>query len=173
MRVKATYYIYALVDPRDGVMRYVGITVDSQSRLREHIGDIGVNEAKEAWIAELGRLGLKPAMETLEESDDSDYAAERELYWIQTLLAQGVPLTNIRTGRQGFTAPIIEGWATISGAAALLKAEGYSIYPNKIARLADKGKIRSRSDPLDDRVRLVNLDELRALFASRRRAADQ
>jgi hypothetical protein len=54
-------------------------------------------------------------------------------------------------------------------AAARLKAEGFKISPNKVSRLASRDKIRTQEDPLDERVRLVELNELRALFSNRLR----
>ncbi len=45
-------------------------------------------------------------------------------------------------------------------------AKRLGITPNKISRLAEKGKIKTRRTPLDERVRLVDLNELKALFES-------
>lgn len=53
-------------------------------------------------------------------------------------------------------------------AAAILKAEGYKVSPNTISRLANRGTIQTKDDPVDARVRLVDLDELRRLFTYRR-----
>lgn len=52
-------------------------------------------------------------------------------------------------------------------AAAILKAEGFKVSPNTISRLANRGTIQTKDDPVDARVRLVDLDELRTLFAFR------
>ncbi len=52
-----------------------------------------------------------------------------------------------------------EEWVTIQEAADRL-----DIKRNKISRLASRGVIQSRENPLDARVRLVDLNELRALF---------
>lgn len=53
-------------------------------------------------------------------------------------------------------------------AAAVLKAEGFKVSPNTISRLASRGTIQTKDDPVDARVRLVDLDELRRLFTYRR-----
>jgi len=53
-------------------------------------------------------------------------------------------------------------------AATILKAEGFRVSPNTISRLANRGTIQTKDDPIDARVRLVDLDELRRLFAFRR-----
>lgn len=52
-----------------------------------------------------------------------------------------------------------EEWVTIQEA-----SERLSIKRNKISRLASRGVIQSRENPLDARVRLVDLNELRSLF---------
>jgi transposase len=53
-----------------------------------------------------------------------------------------------------------EEWMSMRQAAKRL-----GVSPNKISRLAEKQKIKTRSTPLDERVRLVDLNELKALFA--------
>jgi hypothetical protein len=59
-------------------------------------------------------------------------------------------------------------WVPMREAAAILKAEGFKVSPNTISRLASRGTIQTRDDPIDTRVRLVDLDELRKLFTYRR-----
>jgi hypothetical protein len=45
-------------------------------------------------------------------------------------------------------------------------AKRLGVSPNKISRLAEKNRIKTRDNPLDERVRLVDFNELQALFAS-------
>ncbi len=45
-------------------------------------------------------------------------------------------------------------------------AKRLGVSPNKISRLAEKKRITTRDNPLDERVRLVDFNELQALFAS-------
>ena len=52
-----------------------------------------------------------------------------------------------------------EEWVPMSEAARRLK-----VRVSKISRLASKGRIETRENPLDERVRLVDFEELRALF---------
>lgn len=59
-------------------------------------------------------------------------------------------------------------WVPMREAAAILKAEGFKISPNTVSRLANRGTIQAKDDPVDARVRLVDLDELRRLFTYRR-----
>ena len=52
-----------------------------------------------------------------------------------------------------------EEWVPMSEAARRLK-----VRVSKISRLASKGRIETRENPLDERVRLVNFDVLQTLF---------
>lgn len=52
-----------------------------------------------------------------------------------------------------------EEWIPMSEAARRL-----NVRVSKISRLANKGHIQVKDNPLDERVRLVNFDELKALF---------
>ena len=52
-----------------------------------------------------------------------------------------------------------EEWVTMQEAANRLR-----INRNKISRLASRGTIQIRENPLDARVRLVDLNEIRALY---------
>lgn len=90
--------VYVLIDPRDGMSRYVGISKDPRSRLDQHMKE--VENEKRAWLAELKRMGLSPELEVLEtvvehEGDVDAVAEARERYWISSLLRSGAPLTNI------------------------------------------------------------------------------
>lgn len=62
-----------------------------------------------------------------------------------------------------------EEWVPLSEAAFLLKTEGYDVSVSKLSRMASKGQIKTESDPLDERVKLVEMTQLRQLFASSKR----
>lgn len=92
------YAIYALIDPRDQSVRYVGITVDVYARFAAHIhahGD-GLNPDKDAWIRELKAVNLMVIMTTLEIITDRHKARLREGYWILHYLHLGANLFNQR-----------------------------------------------------------------------------
>ncbi|MFL5628739.1 MAG: GIY-YIG nuclease family protein [Ktedonobacteraceae bacterium] len=89
------FTVYALIDPRDQVIRYIGITHDVYQRMRQHSRCIGDNAAKNAWIQELQEMQLMFIMQSIEQVKTLDQALERELYWIKHYLHQGVPLLNI------------------------------------------------------------------------------
>src|SRR5216683_6354333 len=133
-----TYTIYALIDPRDQTIRYVGITYDVYQRMRQHSRCEGNNAAKNAWIQELQELQLMFIMRALEKVETLEAALEREQVWIQHLLRQGVKLTNIA----GRGERIIEGKLTMaseinSGPSLLL--EGYRLQSEQNLEIAIGG----------------------------------
>ena len=89
-----TMTIYGLVDPRDGLIHYVGQTNKGARRLIEHRNEHGrVNPQKTQWLQELAGVGGQPIMTVLEQCDDDD-ADARELYWITHGRDAGWPLVN-------------------------------------------------------------------------------
>lgn len=74
--------IYALVDPRDMTVRYIGKTCDPCARLLEHIESPHLNWALRAWLAELEASELIPEMAILQEVNSLEWEfAERS--WIK------------------------------------------------------------------------------------------
>lgn len=91
------HHIYALVDPRDSKIKYIGNTVDPDRRLGGHIS-VGrwVTERsgqRRKWIHELQEQEITPLFVTLE-IVDAEHAPDRERYWMETLYNLGAPLTN-------------------------------------------------------------------------------
>lgn len=89
------YVIYALVDPRDNAVRYVGITDDVYKRFLAHINCNGSNFAKNTWILELRAANKMVIMKTLEEVETRDQALAREACWIKRLEMINQPIVNI------------------------------------------------------------------------------
>lgn len=89
------YTIYALADPRDGSIRYIGITYNVYSRMRQHSRCAGENARKNAWIQELQSLQLMFVMWSLEKTTTIEEALARELYWIRHYISKGADLTNV------------------------------------------------------------------------------
>ncbi len=91
------YQVYALIDPRDKTIRYVGISKDAYVRLAQHLNE--VENHKRAWLFDLKQQGLQPDIEILEtvtsDQDVFSLALEREEYWIQSFLEAGARLTNV------------------------------------------------------------------------------
>lgn len=91
------YQVYALVDPRDKTIRYVGVSINAHIRLTQHMREAKYQgeKKKRAWLAELEQQGLQPILEILETVDAGLFTTDREKYWIDTFLDAGAPLTNI------------------------------------------------------------------------------
>lgn len=96
---EGSWAVYALIDPRDETIRYVGVTNKPRRRLSEHSKDRPLHSQKAAWLADLDVAGLVPRMQILEivgSSGESPFAAEQR--WIRHLLAEGARLTNALGG---------------------------------------------------------------------------
>lgn len=95
------WYVYALIDPRDNAIRYVGQTFMLLTRVMDHMAEArskGVNPAKTAWLNELAQSKLLPRMEVLEETTEAEINA-REVHWIRHFKKQGHKLLNVRYSR--------------------------------------------------------------------------
>lgn len=96
--------VYALVDPRLGVPRYIGSTIDFLGRFRQHIGKGWHGSLRlMAWCRELRAINLTPLPYCLEivpcKEEDDDQAwtrnrLEREAAWISAGRVWGWPLLN-------------------------------------------------------------------------------
>ena len=89
--------IYCLIDPRDGSVRYVGLTTLSLSkRLSLHISETKKKSGRFSvlWMRKLLAEGFKPLISLIE----SDVSPDREEYWITQFNSSGAKLTNMATG---------------------------------------------------------------------------
>lgn len=106
-RASKSYQIYALIDPRDSLVHYIGMSIDAQMRFYDHLYLSRSNEAKQRWIAELRQEGLHPilqVLETINAGPDAYFAAcDREYYWICEMWRSGSPLVNA----SGITRPYL------------------------------------------------------------------
>lgn len=92
---RSSYDIYALIDPRDDAVRYVGISANVKRRYKQHAFHHSKNTKKDAWTQELRDQGLQPLLSIIETVCGSVYASQREQYWIRHYLQQGAALTNL------------------------------------------------------------------------------
>jgi len=58
-------YIYALLDPRDNSVRYIGKTINPKDRLRQHLYCKKEHNYRSIWINSLIKKNLKPLMKIL------------------------------------------------------------------------------------------------------------
>jgi hypothetical protein len=92
-----TKYIYVLIDPQAASVRYVGQTVDPNTRLYFHRYKPRGRRPVEQWARGLAARGSGPEMVVIEETKNDD-ADRREIYWIGTLRAAGFRLLNLAEG---------------------------------------------------------------------------
>ena len=71
--------VYALVDPRDGEVRYIGSSKTPRSRARAHGYQSGSIPVVRNWVVGLRALGMRPVLKILREviGRDDAYVAER------------------------------------------------------------------------------------------------
>lgn len=90
--------IYALIDPRDGAVRYIGKANDSAKRLMSHIRDSRRESRRTpvyVWMRKLTKLGMVPGFTVLEVTADWK---EVERRYIAEARARGDRLLNVADG---------------------------------------------------------------------------
>ncbi len=90
--------IYALKDPSNGEVRYVGKTNDLRVRINQHLQDRSQSH-KSRWLRPLSE---PPSVEVLEILDADANWPERERYWIAHYRSLGARLTNLTDGGEGW-----------------------------------------------------------------------
>ncbi|HEU5198353.1 MAG TPA: GIY-YIG nuclease family protein [Ktedonobacterales bacterium] len=88
------YVIYALIDPTDHRICYVGQTRNPRLRLLNHLSKKHHRGEKGAWLRSLEEKGHQPFMQILERVTDKETALAREQVWICRFLERGMPLIN-------------------------------------------------------------------------------
>ncbi len=77
-------YIYALIDPRDLEIRYIGKTNNPKERMRAHISPhiyMRNNNKKCIWMESLKALKLKPIMTVLTSCSEEESINYEYMYW--------------------------------------------------------------------------------------------
>lgn len=90
--------IYALIDPRSLLIRYIGLSSNGISRAKDHRRPSCPDTYCRRWVKSLQRLGLDYEIFKLETFDTPTKLAEAERWWIAYGRACGWPLTNIMDG---------------------------------------------------------------------------
>lgn len=96
----APIFIYGLVDPDSGDVRYIGKSIRPVERLSNHM-----NESSQChrshWLQSLRAQGKRPGMVLFERIEGEWPWQESERFWIAHGRAQGWPLTNNTSGGDG------------------------------------------------------------------------
>lgn len=98
------FFIYALVDPRDGAARYIGKSSTGMRRpnLHRKPSVLARDKTHKAnWIRALQREGSTYKIEVLEVVHDHELLNGAERYWIAMARKNGWPLTNHTDGGEG------------------------------------------------------------------------
>jgi len=94
-------FIYVLVDPRNGDVRYVGKSDNPNKRLVDHIRKSNNSIThKNNWIKSLIKDGYEPLIDVIDEVPNSNWGFW-EQYWIDLFKGWGFDLTNIANGGVG------------------------------------------------------------------------
>lgn len=100
--ISATRMIYALTDPLDQKVKYIGYTKNFFTRIQYHFHDKpntkGDRCATYPWLKELAEHGVLPHSFCVEILTDNSDWQERERYWIKFYREQGEPLLNLTAG---------------------------------------------------------------------------
>jgi len=88
--------VYALVDPRTLLVRYIGQSSTGMDRPREHACPSRLKRRthKSAWIKSLAKVGLRYVIAVLETVDSIDRLNDCETWWMMFGRALGWDLTN-------------------------------------------------------------------------------
>lgn len=104
------YVIYALADPRDSKVHYVGMTDNVYQRFLAHIQCSGNNFDKNAWMLSFREANVMVQMLELERAEHVIQARAREAYWIRHYTLLGHPITNVTHAKQrGYSRSITSG----------------------------------------------------------------
>lgn len=87
--------VYTITDPRDYLVKYVGITTNPKNRFCKHRslkqGKEGI--VKRNWLLKLHKLGLEPIIDIIDEGT-VDYCMKAETGYIKLFMACGANLKN-------------------------------------------------------------------------------
>src|ERR1051326_3217857 len=88
------YVIYALIDPSDEIVYYVGLTCNPKRRLEQHLGARHHKGKKGDWLRRLSLKDQQPLMQVLEVVIGEKTALEKEQEWILHFVEKKMPLFN-------------------------------------------------------------------------------
>lgn len=88
-------WVYALVDPRDDEVKYIGLAQDPYVRYKAHANGSQntSSNARREWVLSLRSSGLKPVMVLLEKVSVRE-GRQAEETWIQRCERKGARLLN-------------------------------------------------------------------------------
>lgn len=149
------FLVYALRDPRDGTIRYIGQSTRGIQRARAssraHVAD---GPRKAEWIRSLNEAGGSPEVVVLQECVDRKELDRVERRWIQHYRALCVGLTNMADGGPGIPG-VRRSVETRAKQSAAARARGISSEQRARMNAARRGKPLSAAHR--DKIRAANL----------------
>lgn len=103
--------VYALIDPRNGAVRYIGKSHrTAHRRLMRHLSPCYLtgNTHKERWLRILLKLNLRPIVRVLENCSSPKELNAAEIRHIARMRSLGAKLTNATKGGDGGSGPHTE-----------------------------------------------------------------
>jgi len=91
------FCIYAMIDPRNKEIFYIGRTNDIGRRCAEHFE--GTHQLSGLTVRQIKEAGFLPHVAVLEHCKTLDQACMSEIFWLECMKARGAKLTNA----QGFS----------------------------------------------------------------------
>jgi group I intron endonuclease len=129
------WVIYALSDPRNGVVRYVGKANNPKRRLAMHLRKASKGQEHNhriCWLLGLIRAGIRPIISILETGIGSGWQ-EAEKKWIRAFRDLGNDLVNATDGGEG-----TEGYVqSMEHRAKISDAMKRTMTPERRARIAE------------------------------------
>lgn len=184
-------YIYALVDPRDGLIRYVGKAISPLNRFNHHLNDSKNGTfAVHNWIRSMENEGLKPYYVILEKVKAAEWATA-EQKWIEFYRSQNGHKFMLNMTNGGDCGPSKSGesnyWARltdlqvrtmreerVNGATASELSAKYGVLNSTVMKLCHGDYRRSAGGPIEPKTRVnrrrtnEEKQEILALFATGR-----
>jgi hypothetical protein len=97
-------HVYALIDPRDGLVRYVGCSANPARRMHGHLSYArkgrDIHTLKGAWIKSLLDASIVPSLRILESTSADWESAERK--WIEYYREEAFNVADGGSGSPGF-----------------------------------------------------------------------
>jgi hypothetical protein len=103
-------FIYGLVDPRTGLVSYVGKSNDPEKRFISHLNQLNVKTNKIDWIKQLIKQKLVPELVIIDECIDEN-VNYLEIFWIKHFKVLNSELTNMTEGGTGGRTRVAPGTA--------------------------------------------------------------
>lgn len=148
--------IYALIDPRTDLIRYVGLSCKGLQRAKTHGMPSTLKEEpiahKTHWIKQLLQRGLRYRIHVLEICQTDQQLSDAEIWWIAYGTISGWPLTNYHPGGMLRSWTVHHPVQVVHGSQTAYNKYGCRCAPCRMgasARFAAKMAARPRAEKIE------------------------